>query len=135
MARRSFLDKSGDAAEGVRFPLVYTPPESLDGFSEAFQDRTGMLPDYAAAHTYDAFRLLVAAIRKAGLNRARIRDALSELSPWSGASGPVNWDPLGSNTRAPTLGTIQNGRAVPAGPPRASRAYRERTRRVLNRRR
>ena len=114
MGRRPFQQESGEAAEGVLFPLLYTPPEPADEFTKAFKNRTGKLPDYAAAHTYDAFRLLIAAVGKGGLNRARIRDALGELSPWSGASGTVEWDPLGSNTRPPTLGTIQEGRALPA---------------------
>jgi branched-chain amino acid transport system substrate-binding protein len=115
MGRRPFVDKAGDAAEGVLFPLLCTSPEPADQFTKAFKSRTGKLPDYAAVQTYDAFRLLAAAVRKGGLNRVRIRDALGELSPWSGASGAVNWDPLGSNTRPPTLGTIRNGRVVPVG--------------------
>jgi ABC-type branched-subunit amino acid transport system substrate-binding protein len=120
MGKRRFPETAGDAAEGVRFPLLYTPPEPADEFTKAFKNRTGRLSDYAAAHTYDAFRLLVAAVRKGGLNRARIRDALGELSPWSGASGMVKWDPLGSNTRAPTLGTVRDGRVLAAAgcPPR-----------------
>ncbi len=55
------------------------------------------LPDYAAVYAYDATRLLVTAIRKAGLNRARIRDAIQQLSGWQGASGPVRWDALNRN--------------------------------------
>jgi ABC-type branched-subunit amino acid transport system substrate-binding protein len=119
MGRRRFLERSGDAAEAVRFPLLYTPPKPLDPFAKAFQERTGKLPDYAAAQTYDAFRLLVTAVRDAGLNRARVRDALSRLSPYSGASGTVTWDPLGSNTRAPRLGTVRNGRVIPSRGPAA----------------
>ncbi len=117
MGKRRFLENARDVAEGVLFPLLYVPPKPADQFTKAFQNRTGKLPDYAAAHAYDAFRLAVAAVHKGGLNRARIRDALSELSPWPGASGTVNWDPLGSNTRAPRLGTIQDGQMVPVSEP------------------
>jgi hypothetical protein len=56
----------------------------------------------------------VAAIRKAGLNRARIRDAVRELSGWQGASGVIRWDVLGQNERPVRLGIIQRGCAAPA---------------------
>ena len=56
--------------------------------------------------TYDAVQLLVAAVRQAGLNRARIGDALRDLSPWDGVAGTVRWDTLGGNTRPAHLGTV-----------------------------
>jgi ABC-type branched-subunit amino acid transport system substrate-binding protein len=111
MGRRRFQEEAGEAAEGVRFPLLYQPHER-DDFVERFTRRFGRSPDYAAAHAYDALALLIAAIRKAGLNRAGIRDAVADLAPWPGVTGTVTWDPLGSNTRPVRLGTIRNGRAV-----------------------
>ena len=95
MGRQSFLEAAGAAAEGVRFPLLV-------------EDST---TDYAALDAYDATRILVAAIRKAGLNRARIRDAVEELAPWSGVSGVIRWDALGRNSRPVHLGTVRDGRA------------------------
>ena len=92
MARQSFLDLAGDAAEGVQFPL---PMAERPGF-----------PDYAATAGYDAVRLLAASIRKAGLNRARIRDAVAE------ASEGVCWDALNRNSRPVQMGVIRNGRRV-----------------------
>ena len=84
------------------------PGESASGgeFHKAYNRKHERQPDYTAAHTYDAVRLLVAAIRTAGLDRAGIRDALAELSPWTGATGLVSFDGLGSNTRSVSLGTI-----------------------------
>ena len=61
--------------------------------------------------------LVVAAVRKAGLNRARIGDALRGLSGWKGVLGELRWDRLGGNARPVTLGTIRNGRAVPLATP------------------
>jgi ABC-type branched-subunit amino acid transport system substrate-binding protein len=114
MGRRAFLQEAGAAAEGVLFPLLYQPGEESREFASTFKSRCGWLPDYAAAHTYDAVRLLLGAIGEAGLNRARIRDALEQLSPWEGATGTVRWDRLGANTRAVILGTIRDGRAMSA---------------------
>jgi len=118
MGRQRFLDRAGAAAEGVIFPLLFDPRKSPSEFAGTFKARFGRNPDYAAAHTYDAVQLLTAAIGKAGLNRARIRDAVRDLSPWTGVTGKVEWDGSGSNTRTVTLGTIRDGRAVPSSGPR-----------------
>jgi hypothetical protein len=56
---------------------------------------------------------LIDAVRRAGLNRARIRDALVQLSPWAGVTGTIQWDRTGSNVRAVKLATIEDGRIVP----------------------
>ena len=110
MGKRSFLEQAAEAAEGAVFPLLYTHGKESESFDEKFTARFGKQPDYLAAHTYDAVNLLVAAIRKAGLNRARIHDAVRSLSPWQGVTGEIRWDPLGSNSRLVHLGTIRNGR-------------------------
>ncbi|HUT44801.1 MAG TPA: ABC transporter substrate-binding protein [Sedimentisphaerales bacterium] len=110
MGRRSFIEQAGDAAEAVVFPLLYTHGKESGSFDEKFTARFGRQPDYLAAHTYDAVNLLIAAIRKAGLNRPRINDAVRSLSPWQGITGKIQWDPLGSNSRLVNLGTIRNGR-------------------------
>jgi ABC-type branched-subunit amino acid transport system substrate-binding protein len=122
MGRREFGARAGN---GVVFPLLF---DSSNGsktaaeFSRAFARRFGRTPDYTAAYTYDSVRMLIAAIRKAGLNRARIRDAVAGLSPWTGVTGAVRWNGLGSNTRAAPLGTIKARRliALPKPPVQAA---------------
>jgi branched-chain amino acid transport system substrate-binding protein len=114
MGRRNFIEQAGDMAEGAVFPLLYKHGKESKSFDEKFMARYGKTPDYLAAHTYDAVNLLIAAIRKAGLNRARIRDTVSELSPWKGITGIIKWDPLGANNRAVYLGTVRDGRIVSA---------------------
>ena len=117
MGRRSFLEQAANAAEGVVFPLLYTQSKESDSFDKKFTIRFGKQPDYLAAHTYDTVNILIAAIRKAGLNRARIRDAVSELSPWNGVTGTIKWDSLGGNNRAVRLGTVRDGRVIFASGP------------------
>jgi branched-chain amino acid transport system substrate-binding protein len=117
MGQRRFLQEGGDAAEGVVFPLLYTTQKGSEGFEKKFICRFGKRPDYLAAHTYDAVNLLVAAIRKAGLNRARICDAVRNLSPWTGVTGTIRWEALGDNSRAVRLGTVRVGRVVSASKP------------------
>jgi branched-chain amino acid transport system substrate-binding protein len=113
MGQRTFLEQAGQAANDVVFPLLYTPGKSANSFEEKFVSRFGNRPDYLAAHTYDAVNLLIAAVRQAGLNRARICDEVRKLSPWQGVTGSIHWDLLGSNSRPIGLGTIKNGRVEP----------------------
>lgn len=112
MGRRHFLQAAGGAAEGVVFPWLLEQAANSQPFRQAFLSKCGKEPDFAATCSYDAVKLLVAAIRKAGLNRARIGDAIRELAPWPGAAGTIQWDNLGSNRRSVRLGTIQAGRIV-----------------------
>jgi branched-chain amino acid transport system substrate-binding protein len=75
-----------------------------------FRERFGMEPDYAALQSYDATRLLIAAIQRGGLERTAIREALLELSPWPGEAGLIRWDHTRRNVRQVTLrrtGTTQ----------------------------
>ena len=122
MGRRGFAAQTGD---GVVFPLLF---DSSNGsktaaeFSKAFARKFGRQSDYTAAYTYDAVQMLIAAIRKAGLNRARIRDAVAGLAPWTGVTGVVRWNSVGSNTQTPPLGTIKARRltALPKHPVQAA---------------
>jgi branched-chain amino acid transport system substrate-binding protein len=114
MGRQSFLDSAKGSAEGVLFPLLVEERQGAGAFSEKFRSLYEHEPDYAACHAYDATRIVIAAIRKAGLNRVRIMDAIEASSPWQGVSGDIRWDPLGRNSRPVRLGTIRNGRIRPA---------------------
>jgi branched-chain amino acid transport system substrate-binding protein len=113
MGRTRFLELAGDAAEGVRFPLLAVPAPDDAGaveFIEAFTAARGHAPDYAAILTCDATRLLLAAIREAGPNRDRVRSALTGLSPWTGMGGTIRFDGTGQNTRDQlALATIRRG--------------------------
>lgn len=117
MSRRRFSVLAGPAAEGVRFPLLFVPdPADANShhFIERFTAAHRGAPDYTEALTYDATRMLVEAIRRAGPNRARIREALTQLSPWSGIAGTIDFDGTGQNRRADLrLGTIRNGTLMP----------------------
>ena len=102
LARRACLERAGEAAQGLRVPVLSDPDvgsAELQDFETRFRDLTGRDPDWAAAHTYDATRILLAAITRAGLSRAAIREALVELSPWQGVTGTIDWDPTGQNRR------------------------------------
>jgi branched-chain amino acid transport system substrate-binding protein len=117
MGHARFLELAGRAAEGVRFPLLFLPDHAdanTTRFVACFQAVHRRPPDYTAGLTYDATRLLIEAIRGAGPNRARIREALTRLSPWPGIAGPITFDGTGQNSRKLNqMGTIKNGCIVP----------------------
>ncbi len=114
-ARSAFRRAAGAAAEGVIVPLLAESGPAWETFALAYETRWGEPPDEAAAHGYDAVRLVAAAVRHAGLNRPLIRDAVRSLAPWSGASGTVGWNALGRNDRPVVVGRWQDGRTVAAG--------------------
>jgi len=109
-AGAAFRRAAGPAADGVLAPAAAEAGPAWDAFARAYETRWGEAPDDAAAHAYDAVRLVAAAVREAGLNRVRIRDAVRALAPWPGASGTVSWNALGRNERATALGAWSDGR-------------------------
>jgi ABC-type branched-subunit amino acid transport system substrate-binding protein len=108
IGRRRFLREAAADADGVLFPILVDQDFDKKRFTELFHNQFHRRPDFAAGHSYDATRLLVNAIRRAGLNRVRIADALRELSPWEGVCGTVQWDALGGNSRSARVGTVES---------------------------
>ena len=116
MGHRQFIHAAGETAEDVRFPLIWHPighgPEAR-AFAGEFQQRFGHAPDYTAAYTYDGLGILVEAMREAGFDRERIRDAVRAQSGWGGVTGALTWDDTGQNIGTVRIGTIDDGNAVP----------------------
>jgi branched-chain amino acid transport system substrate-binding protein len=66
-------------------------------FAKRYHERFGEDPGMGAAQAYDAVRILAASLRLSGPNRARLRDALAEVSGFPCASGTVSFDHAGNN--------------------------------------
>ena len=105
--RRFFLEEAGEAAEGIRFPL---PAVLAREFIERFRRRHGVEPDYSAGYAYDAAKIIVQAIRRAGQDREGIRQALEQLSPYEGVTGTIRWNELRRNAAQPVMAVIEDGR-------------------------
>jgi len=118
MGQRAFVAEADDAAEDVLLPLLWDRDgnAAASNFADRFEQRFNRKPDYTAAYTYDGVTLLIKAIRRAGLNRARIRDAIRGLSGWRGATGMIRWDPTGLNVQTASLGIIRDGQPTPMNP-------------------
>lgn len=77
-------------------------------FRTRYRARAGREPDAVGLLAYDATTLLIAAVERAGLNRARIRDAVAE-SDHDGVAGTFRFDGLGGSGLAPVLITQRGG--------------------------
>jgi branched-chain amino acid transport system substrate-binding protein len=132
MTQETFLKLAGGAAEGVVVAASMNP-RSADplwtGFRERYIARWGEEPDSFAAHAYDGMNLIVDAIRKAGINRARIRDALFDLRTYHGAAGEIVFDTNMSNIARPWIAVVEGGRfrfePAPPWPPESGHAARD----------
>lgn len=112
LASQAFLRAAGDAAEGVVAVASEDPTsqnERRRAFVEAFKQHFGHEPETFAAHGYDGTNILVKAIRKAGLNRARIRDALYEFKQYDGVTGPITFDATLNDVGPVYLATVKDG--------------------------
>jgi branched-chain amino acid transport system substrate-binding protein len=108
----TLLKEAGDAAEGFEAVFPYDPtrndPRWLD-FNRRFEDRFNEKPEQFASLAYDAMNALLDSICKAGLNRARIHDALANIEEYDGVTGHMVFDPNQKNVAPMYLGTVHNG--------------------------
>jgi branched-chain amino acid transport system substrate-binding protein len=106
------LAGAGDAAEGFQAVFPYDPtrndPKWLD-FNTRFEARFHEKPEQFASLAYDAMNALLDSICKAGLNRARIHDALANIEQSDGVTGHMVFDPNQKNVAPMYLGTVHNG--------------------------
>ena len=120
-----FLKAAGAAAEGVVATYPFDPesknPKYID-FARRFEERFHHKPDCYAVHSYDGTIMTVEAIRRAGLNRYRIRDAMAEMSHWDGVSGPIDLDLALTNRRPVTVASVKGGKFV-FGVPKMNRTF------------
>ena len=108
----TLLAEAGDAAEGFAAVFPYDPTRNdarwLE-FNQRFEARFHEKPEQFASLAYDAMNMLLDSICKAGLNRARIHDALANIEEYDGVTGHMIFDPNQKNVAPMYLGTVHNG--------------------------
>jgi len=103
---------AGPAAEGFEAVYPYDPTRddpSWIEFSTHYEARYHERPDHFAALAYDQMRILLDAICRAGLNRGRIRDALTGLTSYKGVTGDMIFDPNCKNIAPLFLAHVHDG--------------------------
>jgi branched-chain amino acid transport system substrate-binding protein len=116
------LGKMGD---GIVFPITYTPTTDMPtgkAFAEAYEAKTGKLPNNFTAEGYDATKLLEAAVTASGgdISHDGIKEGLAEAAAKGvvGATGnPIKFE--GRDARVTgVLVEWQDGKEIVAPPPR-----------------
>ena len=103
---------AGPAAENFEAVFPYDPTRTdarwLD-FNARYEALYHEKPDHFAALAYDQMRILLDAICRAGLNKGRIRDALTGLPSYKGVTGDMTFDPNCKNIAPLYLARVHDG--------------------------
>lgn len=101
---KSFLEATGENAEGVRIAafkfygandLPDTDPQKkviLD-YQAAYKKKYGKEANQFGACAFDAFNIMVAALKKAGTDKNKLRDAIEQTKGYIGINGIFNYSP------------------------------------------
>jgi ABC-type branched-subunit amino acid transport system substrate-binding protein len=106
------LTEAGVAAEGFEAVFPYDPTRNdsrWQEFNKRYEARFQEPPEQFAALAFDAMNALLDSICRAGLNRARIHDALADLEQYEGVTGHMIFDPNQKNVAPMYLGTVHGG--------------------------
>jgi len=106
------LAEAGAAAEGFEAVFPYDPTRNdpqWTAFQQRYEAHFQEKPEQFAALAYDAMNALLDSICKAGLNRARIHDALANMEQYDGVTGHMIFDPNQKNVAPMFLGSVHNG--------------------------
>ncbi|MFV1956989.1 MAG: ABC transporter substrate-binding protein [bacterium] len=99
----SFIRLAGSAAEGVRMPasrfiVADRLPDSdprkpfLQKIKKQYEARYGPVSTHTG-YAYDALQILVRALKKAGTDSAKLRDAIEQTKNYVGINGTFNMSP------------------------------------------
>jgi branched-chain amino acid transport system substrate-binding protein len=106
------LEKAGADAEGFEAVFPYDPTRNdpkWTSFNQRFEARFNEKPEQFASLAFDAMNALLDSICKAGLNRARIHDALADIETYDGVTAHMVFDPNQKNVAPMYLGTVHSG--------------------------
>lgn len=109
-----FLEIAGENANGVISTCQYNPKGNnpkYEKFRAEYVKRFKEEPGVFAVHAYDAANITIEAIQKAGLNRALIRDLLTDMDTFQnyrGASGTIVFDGSWNDVGQIYLAEIKN---------------------------
>ncbi len=108
----TLLSEAGPAAEGFEAAFPYDPTRNdpkWTAFATQYRAKFNEDPEQFSALAYDAMNQLLQSICRAGLNRARIHDALAEIDSYDGVTGHMAYDPNQKNVSPMYIGTVKDG--------------------------
>jgi ABC-type branched-subunit amino acid transport system substrate-binding protein len=106
------IAQAGDLAEGFEAVFPYdasrTDPRWLK-FNSDYAAKYHEKPEQFASLAYDAMNVLLDSIHEAGLNKARIMDALAQVYEYDGVTGHMVFDTNSKNTAPMYLARVHSG--------------------------
>jgi branched-chain amino acid transport system substrate-binding protein len=109
----TLLQIAGKAAEGCYFSNQFSaddPGRVVQDFGKIYREKFGNRPDNFAALGYDAARVLLDAIKRAGsINSTAIRDALAQTRDFPGVSGDITIDANRNASKPVVILAIKDG--------------------------
>lgn len=105
------LNLAKDAAEGLLAVADFVPGQSEANkkYAEAYRKEYNEEYDGLSAWTYDGLNILAAAIKKAGEDRAKIRDAILATQGYKGVLGNFSFTPNGDGLAEVSVVRIEKG--------------------------
>jgi branched-chain amino acid transport system substrate-binding protein len=101
------------STEGVIYSFPKPPEETakeVREFREAYRKKYGENPGIVSDIAYDAFNLLVKAVKEGGYNGPAIKDALLKIKDYHGASGIITFDENGDVIKPFIFKIIKDGK-------------------------
>jgi branched-chain amino acid transport system substrate-binding protein len=129
VVNQEFLDLTGSASEGARMPVpAFVVPDAvspgdpqkttIDAFYREFKAMYGETAPQFAGNTYDAAKIAIDAIRRAGtIDKAKVRQAIEETKDLPGLNGIFTMskdDHLGLSIDSLRMHLVKDGKYVPA---------------------
>lgn len=125
----NFLRLAGDAANGVLLPsskiyvtaaLPASDPQKavVERFVRDYEKKYGKPPATFAGNGYDATMMLVEAIRKAGTDPVKLRDAIESTRDYVGVTALYSYSPTdhyGTKPESVVMLTVKEGKFTVAG--------------------
>jgi len=109
------LQLGGDALDGLLVLQEYVVDPAnpaMLSFDSRFKQRYGKDPNLFAALGYDAYQLLLNAVRNCQTNTSCIRDSLYSTVNYAGASGLISFDDKGDVRKESKLRMVKNSQFV-----------------------
>ncbi len=120
----NFVRLTGDASNGVLFPssklyvaanLPASDPQKavIEKFVADYQAKYNKIPATFAGNGYDATMMIIAALRKAGTDRAAVRGAIENLKDYVGVTAVYSYSPqdhFGAHANSAVMLAIKDGK-------------------------
>jgi branched-chain amino acid transport system substrate-binding protein len=109
------LEIAGSSAEGLIYPHAKRPDivlREVRDFQDEYKGKFGKEYGTTSDTAYDAFNLLVLGIMNKGYNPSLVKDFLTNVKDYSGASGKISIDKYGDIHKEFEIKTIKDGNFV-----------------------